>query len=122
MKLPALPWWAYAAAGAVLLVVVNRATGGAAARGLGAAVGQAIPDAAAGVVLGLGDGLGVPRTDESECERAIREGRTWDASFACPAGRFIGSLLPGGTATPVAGQVGDDAGVFAGWGGGGSSW
>lgn len=30
-----------------------------------------------------------PRTNETECDRALREGRTWDASFACPAARFI---------------------------------
>lgn len=50
-------------------------------------------DAASGVVLGIGDALGVPRTDMTECERAIAEGRTLDASFACPAGTFVGSLV-----------------------------
>lgn len=40
-------------------------------------------------VLGIGDAIGLPRTNETECERAKREGRTWDASFACPAGDFL---------------------------------
>jgi hypothetical protein len=40
-------------------------------------------------VLGIGDAIGLPRTNETECERAKREGRTWDASFACPASDFL---------------------------------
>lgn len=52
-----------------------------------------IADTGAGVAIGIGDVLGVPRTNETECEKAIREGRTWDASFACPAGTWIGSLF-----------------------------
>lgn len=60
-----------------------------------AAVGV-VGDAVGGAVLGVGDVLGVPRTNETECQKAIREGRTWDASFACPAGTFIGSIFGGG--------------------------
>jgi hypothetical protein len=44
-------------------------------------------------VLDAGDILGIPRTNETECEKALREGRTLDASFACPAGTFIGSIF-----------------------------
>ena len=51
-----------------------------------------IVDTGAGVIIGTGDILGIPRVDESECERALREGRRLDASFACPAGTFIGSV------------------------------
>jgi len=51
-----------------------------------------IANTGAGVAIGIGDVLGLPRTDETECQKAIREGRTWDASFACPAGTFLGSL------------------------------
>ena len=39
--------------------------------------------------LAIGDAIGVPRTNETECEKAKREGRTWDASFACPATDFL---------------------------------
>jgi len=59
------------------------------AAGVGAAVGAAVVDGASGVVLGVGDAIGVPRTDLTECERAKAEGRTWDASFACPAKDFL---------------------------------
>lgn len=44
-------------------------------------------------VLDAGDLLGIPRTNETACEKALREGRTWDASFACPAGTFLGSFF-----------------------------
>jgi hypothetical protein len=65
------------------------------AQGAGAAVGKAAGSAAAGVVLGIGDSAGVPRTDATECDRALAEGRLWDASFKCPAGRFIREGLLG---------------------------
>lgn len=69
--------------------------------GNGQAVGQTVGEAAVstivgagtGVVLGVGEAVGIPRTNMTECERAIAEGRTWDASFACPAGTFIKSLF-----------------------------
>ncbi|WP_373987003.1 hypothetical protein [Duganella sp. BuS-21] len=60
---------------------------------IASAIPGVIADAGAGAVVGVGDILGIPRTDETECEKALREGRTWDASFACPAGTFIGSIF-----------------------------
>lgn len=60
---------------------------------LGSAAGEFIwgvtDGAVSEVVYGIGDAIGVPRTDETECQKAIREGRTWDASFACPAVDFL---------------------------------
>jgi hypothetical protein len=50
-------------------------------------------DTAASVVIGTGKIIGIPETNETECEKALREGRTWDASFACPAGTFLGSFF-----------------------------
>jgi hypothetical protein len=64
------------------------------AQQIGEAAAGAVVDAGKGVVFGIGDAIGVPRTNETECEKAIREGRTWDASFACPAGTFIKSVWP----------------------------
>jgi hypothetical protein len=71
---------------------VARLKGGG-ARSIGSAVGALPGNLAGGVVEGIGDSLGVPRTSESECDAALREGRLWDASFACPAGRFIGGIF-----------------------------
>ena len=63
------------------------------AQAVGETVGEAavstIVGAGTGVVLGVGEAVGVPRTNMTECERAKAEGRTWDASFACPAGDFL---------------------------------
>jgi hypothetical protein len=83
---------------AVVLLLVKKNPAG-----VGAAVGGAAVDLAGGFVAGasegIGDVFGVPRTDETECEKAIREGRYWDASFACPAGTFVGAAAGGVTDT-----------------------
>ena len=63
------------------------------ASGIVSTVGNAATGAATGAVIGLGDVLGIPATNQSECDLAIAEGRTWDASFACPAGRWLKSLV-----------------------------
>ncbi|MCE3602377.1 hypothetical protein LXA47_01955 [Massilia sp. P8910] len=60
---------------------------------LGGAVVDAVDGAASGAVVTIGDKVGLPRTNMTECEKALAEGRTWDASFACPAGKFIGSFF-----------------------------
>jgi hypothetical protein len=91
-KLPDLPWEVWAVVGLGLALVLWKAAGKTAADAgvaLGTAGAQAVGGAVAGVSFGVGDALGVPRTNESECDRALREGRMWDASFACPAGKFI---------------------------------
>lgn len=74
--------------GAVLLVSIFKN-----AKALGYTVGQGAVDLADGVVsgtvTGIGEAVGIPKTNLSDCERAKAEGRTWDASFACPAGDFL---------------------------------
>lgn len=72
------------------LYVVKKGVAGAAAGAVTAAA-----DVGAGAVVGIGQVLGIPATNETECEKAKREGRTWDASFACPAGDFLGWTLGG---------------------------
>lgn len=59
------------------------------AKAAGAAAASAIDWSYQQVGYGVGDAIGVPRTNETECEKAKREGRTLDASFACPAGDFL---------------------------------
>jgi NhaP-type Na+/H+ or K+/H+ antiporter len=87
---------------AVVLLILARNPGaaGSLGQGLGEAVGQAAGGAVAGVALGVGDSIGLPRTDKTECEKAMAEGRYWDASFVCPAGDFIGGAA-GDAATSV---------------------
>lgn len=74
--------------------VARRGVGGAAA-----AATEALVDAGTGAVIGIGKSIGIPETNRDACAQAIYEGRTWDASFACPAGTFIKSLFTG--APPV---------------------
>lgn len=84
------------AAGLLGLVVYNAAkkAAGAVADGV-AKVAKAADTVVAAPVLTAGDVLGIPRTDMTECEKAMAEGRTWDASFACPGGDFLAYLAKG---------------------------
>lgn len=84
-----------AAAALVLLILVKKKD---AAANLGNDLGSAAVNLAGGAVAGvaetIGDAIGVPRTNVTECEKAMAEGRTWDASFACPASTFASYLNP----------------------------
>lgn len=75
-------WWIWKRGG------LAAAAGDAASAAAGAAVNM-VDGVITGAVEGIGQTIGVPKTDVSECERAKAEGRTWDASFACPAGDFL---------------------------------
>lgn len=90
----AIPTVYLLAGGAVLAALAYVALKGPAA--VGADIGGAAVDMVDGVLSGavvrVGEKVGVPQTNVSACDRAIAEGRTWDASFACPAGRFLGYL------------------------------
>ncbi len=56
-----------------------------------AAVAGAVGDAAVGTVKGVATWFGIPDTNQSQCDKDLAAGRYWDASFSCPAGRFIGA-------------------------------
>jgi len=43
-------------------------------------------------VIAIGEQIGIPKTNMNECQRAIAEGRMWDASFVCPIGTFLGAV------------------------------
>lgn len=77
----------------VAAVMLGGSKAGDAGRALGGAAVDMVDGVVSGVVVGAGELVGIPATNETECERAIREGRTLDASFACPAGTFIKSLF-----------------------------
>lgn len=82
-----------AAAGAVAAVGQAWDTATAAAADATAWTGNVIDKTVSWPALTAGDALGVPRTDMTECEKAKAEGRTWDASFACPASTFLGYVF-----------------------------
>lgn len=75
--------------------------------GAGKAAGGVIVDAGTGLVIGIGEAVGIPQTSASLCELAISEGRYWDASFYCPAGTFLKA---------ASGAVIDTAGKLVGYG------
>ena len=79
------------AAGAVALTLLYVAKTGAkeAGQAVGSAAVNLVDGVVSGTVVGTGELFGLPATNLSECERAKLEGRTWDASFACPAKDFI---------------------------------
>lgn len=69
------------------------------AKGAAKDVSKGLVNVGVGSVLGVSEALGIPETNQTECEKALAEGRTWDASFACPAGKFLGSLFTSKPAT-----------------------
>lgn len=91
MKLGSIPTVYVVAGAAVAAALLYVAVKGA--RGTGAAVGRGAVEAVDGLIEGavtaIGEAIGIPPTDATECEKAKAEGRTWDASFACPAGDFL---------------------------------
>lgn len=92
MRIPVL----YAVAGGAVAVALVWAWSRGGARAIGQEIGSAVVDTAAGAAVGavvtVGGTLGIPATDQSACAKAKAEGRTWDASFACPAGDFLSYL------------------------------
>lgn len=84
VALAAFGLWAWRRGG--IAPAVADLTGGAVR-----AAGGVVDGVVTGVVTTAGEAVGVPRTDADQCARDLAAGRTWDASFSCPAGRFIGS-------------------------------
>lgn len=84
--------------------------GGGFFQDIGVGAGNAAIDLIDGVVAGgataIGDKFGIPRTNMTECQKALAEGRTWDASLACPAGTFINGAVSGGVTA-----IGDKLGI-----------
>lgn len=91
MKLPNIPTTWLIAGGAVAAAMLYVSAKGA--KQTGQSIGTAGVDLAdgiiAGTVTGIGGKVGIPATNMTACERAKAEGRTWDASFDCPAADFI---------------------------------
>lgn len=58
-----------------------------------------------GAVVGLGDAIGIPPTDMTECQKLLAAGSYWDASFKCPAGTLLKGFFgdtPSSSAIPAA--------------------
>lgn len=66
---------------------------------LGRAAVNAVEGVAVGAVKGVGSVFGIPDTNNDQCSKDLAAGRMWDASFSCPAGRFISDGVFNGTTT-----------------------
>lgn len=98
------------AAGLLLAVVALRGNAGK----VGAGLVNAGADLASGVVIGIGETVGIPATDKTKFEQDVAAGDWWAASFSGTAGEFIGSFWNHLT--------GDNAGTPKGGGGASGSW
>lgn len=94
--IPATVWIAAAAVAGIAFYVWRK--GGIAGAASGAV--QAVGDAGAGAVIGAGQLVGIPATNADQCGLDLAAGRYWDASFSCPAGRFLSARF-GGDEKPV---------------------
>ena len=92
-----------AAAAALLYVIATKKAGQSVAGAAGAAAVGAVADAGAGVVTGIGEIVGIPQTDQTQCQIDLANGDYLAASFSCPAGDFIKGVFSGGTSAPNTG-------------------
>lgn len=86
----ALIWWATRAGNAAKL-----------AQGATRVAGEV----AGGVVKGVGEIVGIPDTDQTQCQRDLAAGNYWDASFSCPAGDFARGLVYGSTSVSTSAKA-----------------
>lgn len=79
--------------GLALYILAKRQPGQSLAGAVGTGAVGAVADVATGVIKGVGGVFGVPDTNMDQCSQDLAAGRTWDASFSCPASRFVGSVF-----------------------------
>lgn len=114
---------ALAVAGVAALGLLWYATRPGVASALGAGAVGAVADVGSGAVLGVGDVVGIPRTNTDQCSADLAAGNLWDASFSCPASRFVSDgLFGGGTKQATPDTWGSETRVPAWSGGASSSW
>ena len=102
-----------AIAGVGLLLVAPKITGYLANQAAQNVV-NAAGGVATGTVLAIGDTVGIPRTNLTKCQQDLMAGKTWDASFSCPAGDYL-KYLYDGTIPGVAGLGGLSATPVPDW-------
>lgn len=87
LKLPYI--LAGVAVGAAVLWAMSKGSAKEAGTALGTGAVNMIDGVLSGTVIGAGQLAGIPATSQTACEKAKAEGRTWDASFECPATDFL---------------------------------
>jgi hypothetical protein len=83
------------AGGAVLAAVLYVSLRGgvkAVATDIGGAAVDMVDGVVSGAVVAVGEKINIPQTNLTQCEQDKAAGKTWDASFSCPASDFIRHL------------------------------
>lgn len=62
---------------------------------LAAAAVDAVNGVLTGTVVGLGQVVGIPETNMTQCQKDMANGHKWDASFSCDASTYISWLAHG---------------------------
>lgn len=78
--------------GAILLVPK---LAGTIAQQSSSAIVSAAGGAITGTITAIGQQVGVPETNMTKCQMDLMAGKTWDASFDCPAADFLRYLANG---------------------------
>lgn len=84
-----IPTWVWIGAGLAAFYVAQKS---GILKSLAASVAAAPGDIATGAVLGIGDSIGVPRTNAQRCAVARASGSTLDVVNYCPAVDAISEL------------------------------
>ena len=103
-----------AAIGIGAILIVPKLAGYAAQQSASAAV-NAASGAVTGTITTIGQQVGIPQTNMTQCQLDTMAGRTWDASFSCPAADFL-RYVTNGTIPGVAGLNGLGASPVPNWG------
>lgn len=104
----------YVLAGLGVVGVAWAMTRQGAAAAAGEAAAHAVVDAAEGAirgtVIGVGEVVGIPETDNDQCTLDLARGDLWAASFSCPAPRYLKAI-----ATGDYGSSGQSGGATGSW-------
>jgi hypothetical protein len=79
-----------AAIGIGALILFPKLAGWLTRQGVSTA-GSVIRETGTGLVIGIGEVVGIPATDAAKCEAAVAAGEWYEASKYCPAGTFLRS-------------------------------
>lgn len=90
---PVLYVGAALAGGALLYILAQKRAGESLAAAAARSAVGLVGDAGVGAVKGVGELVGVPDTSTDQCEKDLAAGNHWDASFSCPASRFLGNVF-----------------------------
>lgn len=92
MKIPTTPLYLYGGAAALGLGLIWWATRAGNAAKLAQGTVRVAGEVTSGTIKGLGQVVGIPDTDKTQCQKDMEAGNYWAASFSCPAGDYISGM------------------------------